>query len=132
TGRVGPRWGTARTLRIAQLVVLAAGITLLVLALADGLTMASYLPLVCVYNIGCGAVMSSGAAAALGHAQNTAGAASALLGFTQFVLGALSSPVGGLLGTSTAVPATAAMTGFTVLGIACAVFAGLRERQAAR
>lgn len=125
-GRVAVRWGAPPTLRTAQLVAIAAAVVLAVLALSDTLTLTTYLVLACLFAIGCGAVMSSASALAVGQAVGTAGAGSALLGFAQFVFGAAASPLGGLAGTSTAVPATIAMTCFAAAGIGAAVFARAR------
>lgn len=127
-GRVAQRWGAAPTLRAAQLLVICAAAVLAVLALSGVLALASYLPLACLFAIGCGAVMSSASALAVGQAAGAAGAGSALLGFAQFVLGAAASPLGGLAGTSTAVPATIAMTSFAAIGIGAALFAQARSR----
>ncbi len=127
-GRVAAHWGAPPTLRGAQLLVIGAAAGLAVLALSDVLTLGSYLPLACLFAAGCGAVMSSASALAVGRAAGTAGAGSALLGFTQFVFGATASPLGGLAGTATAVPATIVMTSFAAVGIVAALFAAGRER----
>jgi len=117
TARVGDRIGAARTLRYAQmLVVLAAGSAAAV-ATIGALTLPIYIMLICVFAVGCGAVMSTGSALAVGAAVGIAGAGSAVLGFTQFVFGAGASPLGGILGTQTPVPALVAMTGFGVVGL---------------
>lgn len=127
-GRIAARWGAPPTLRAAQLLVVSAAAALAVLALSDVLVLWSYLLLACLFAAGCGAVMSSASALAVGHAAGTAGAGSALLGFAQFVFGAAASPLGGLAGTATAVPATVVMTAFAAIGIGAALFAAARER----
>ncbi|GAA3922375.1 Bcr/CflA family efflux MFS transporter [Microbacterium invictum] len=127
-GRVAVRWGAPATLQAAQLVVICAAAALAVLALSSALTLTTYLPLACLFAIGCGAVMSSASALAVGQAVGAAGAGSALLGFAQFVFGAFASPLGGLAGTSTAVPAAITMTCFAAVGIVAARFAHGRER----
>lgn len=117
SGRVARRLGAPRTLRGAQTLVLAAAAIAAMLAFADALALAAYLPLASVFSAGCGAVMSSASALAVGQAGNTAGAGSALIGFGQFLFGALASPLGGILGTATAVPATAFMAALAAAGL---------------
>ncbi len=118
-GVIAQRIGAHATLRIAQSLQALSAATGVVLALTGTLTLTSYLVLVAVFAIGCGSVMSSASALAAG---------SALVGFTQFVFGAFASPLGGIAGTQTALPAMAAMTGFAVLGLLSAWFAGSRTR----
>jgi MFS transporter, DHA1 family, multidrug resistance protein len=130
-GMVAHRIGARATLRIAQLLQALAAATGVVLVVTGGLTLTTYLVLVSAFAMGCGSVMSSASALAVGQARAAAGAGSALVGFTQFVFGAFASPLGGIAGTQTALPAMAAMTGFAVLGLASAWFAGSREPRAA-
>lgn len=129
SGRISLPGGVSTTLRIAQICALTAGGTLLILVVGDLLTLGSYLPLVCLFTIGCGAIMSICSSLAIGYAGGTAGAGSALVGFAQFSFGALASPLGGILGPATALPAAFGMTGFAVLGILAAVFARAGERR---
>jgi DHA1 family bicyclomycin/chloramphenicol resistance-like MFS transporter len=123
--------GIAGALRAAQLTSLAAALTLLALAVTGGLSLASWVPLVCVFGAGCGGTMSDASALTLGHAAFAAGAGSAALGLFQFSLGAVASPFGGLWGDDTAVPVAAGMTGAVVLGLAAAAFGRTCERRAA-
>ena len=128
SGRIMLPGGVDTTLRIAQICAIATGGALLVLVLGDVLTLQGYLPLVCLFVMGCGAIMSICSSRAIGHAGGTAGAGSALVGFAQFTFGALASPLGGVLGPSTALPATIGMTGFATVGIIAAVLARRAER----
>ena len=117
TARVGDRIGGERTLRYAQLLVLLAAGSAAAVAVVGVLTLPVYIVLVCIFAVGCGAVMSTASALAVGAAVGIAGAGSAVLGFAQFVFGAGASPLGGILGTQTPVPALVAMTGFAVIGL---------------
>ena len=72
----------------------------------------------------CATIMSTASALAVGAAGATAGTGSALIGFIQFVLGAIASPLGGIAGTGTALPATVLMTLCPVIGLVAASIAG--------
>jgi len=128
-GVVANRIGAYPTLRIAQSFQAVSAAVGVVLAVTGALTLASYLVLVAVFAMGCGSVLSSASALAVGEARAAAGAGSALVGFAQFVFGAFASPLGGIAGTQTAVPAMIAMSVFAVLGLACAWFAAARARR---
>jgi DHA1 family bicyclomycin/chloramphenicol resistance-like MFS transporter len=117
TARVGDRIGAARTLRYAQTLVLVSAGSAAAVAAMGALTLPLYIALVFVFAVGCGAVMSTASALAVGAAVGIAGAGSAVLGFTQFVFGAASSPLGGILGTQTPVPALVAMTAFAMVAL---------------
>lgn len=117
TARVGDRLGAVRTLRYAQLLVLAsAGLGTLAAGVGI-LSLPVYIIVVSVFAVGSGAIMSAGSALAVGAAVGIAGAGSAVLGFLQFISGAVSSPLGGVLGTQTPLPALMAMTAFAAIGL---------------
>lgn len=128
-GTIAHRVGTYPTLRVAQLLQVISAAAGLVLAVTGALTLPAYLVAVAAFAMGCGAVMSSASALAVGEARATAGAGSALVGFTQFIFGAFASPLGGIAGTETAVPAMTAMTCFAALGLASAWLAWARARR---
>ncbi|MEV4054024.1 multidrug effflux MFS transporter [Amycolatopsis sp. NPDC049688] len=65
-----------------------------------------------------GLVMPNASSLALASHARSAGAASALLGVLQFVVGAAATPLVGLGGPGTAVPMAATMAGFAVLALA--------------
>ncbi|MGW4057499.1 multidrug effflux MFS transporter [Amycolatopsis sp. NPDC004747] len=65
-----------------------------------------------------GLVMPNASSLALAAHSSSAGAASALLGVLQFVVGAAATPLVGLGGPGTAVPMAATMAGFAVLAMA--------------
>jgi DHA1 family bicyclomycin/chloramphenicol resistance-like MFS transporter len=64
-----------------------------------------------------GLVMPNASSLALASHARSAGAASALLGVLQFVVGAAATPLAGLGGPGTAVPMAATMAGFAVLAL---------------
>ncbi|MCR2783251.1 MULTISPECIES: multidrug effflux MFS transporter [unclassified Microbacterium] len=129
SGRVAQRVGTGRTLLVAQLLQLTAAGISGVLAVSGAFTLAWYLPLMGGFAVGCGAVMSTASAIAVGRAARTAGAGSALIGFSQFAFGAAASPLGGLLGTGTAVPALFFMTLLPLLAVGAAGAGRMLERR---
>ncbi len=129
SGRVATRIGPFRTLRIAQCLQLVPAAVSVALVLAGGYTIWTYLPLMAVFALGCGAVMSTASAIAVGRAARTAGAGSALVGFSQFTFGALASPLGGLFGTGTALPAMTFMAVLPVLALTAAALGRARERR---
>ncbi|WP_370971718.1 multidrug effflux MFS transporter [Amycolatopsis sp. cg9] len=75
-----------------------------------------------------GLVMPNASSLALASHARSAGAASALLGVLQFVVGAAATPLVGLGGPGTAVPMAATMAGFAVLALV-AFLALTREGQ---
>lgn len=129
SGRFAPAFGPVRTLRVAQATAVVAALAAATLALTGTLSLPTWIVLACVFSTGAGAMMSTASAIAVRSAAATAGTASALLGFAQFTFGATASPLGGVLGTDTAVPATLAMVGFTAIGVAATTFS---ERARAR
>lgn len=70
-----------------------------------------------------GLVMPNASSLALASHARSAGAASALLGVLQFVVGAVATPLVGLGGPGTAVPMAATMAGFALLALVA--FVGL-------
>ncbi|MFV0374459.1 multidrug effflux MFS transporter [Microbacterium sp.] len=120
SGRLGVRIGAAPTLRWALVLALLSAGTLALLAATGELTLVTYLPLVVAFAIGSGAMLGTASGLAVGQASRTAGAGSAVVGFTQSAFGAVASPLGGLWGTETAVPATVVMTVFALAGLICA------------
>ncbi|MCX6503059.1 MAG: multidrug effflux MFS transporter [Microbacterium sp.] len=121
SGRIAARIGIRRTLLSAQLLqVTGAGIGG-ALAVAGAFDLGSYLPLMAAFALGCGAVMSAASAIAVGRSARTAGAGSALVGFSQFTFGAVASPLGGLFGTDSAIPAMTFMTLLPLLAIGAAL-----------
>lgn len=131
TGRLAHILGAHRTLALAQAVmILAAAAGVLVTALG-GLTLASYLVIVCVFAVACGSTMGTGSALAVGRSGATAGTGSALLGFIQYVVGAAAAPLGGIMGTHTALPAMTMMLVFAALALASTMLAAAALARAA-
>ena len=128
-GALAHRLGAYRTLRVAQTLQFSAAAVGVLLVITGALTMPTYLAVVVVFGLGCGAVMAGSSALAVGEARETAGAGSALVGFSQFAFGALASPLGGIAGTHTALPAMLAMTCFAALGLTSAWLAQARSQR---
>ncbi len=122
SGRLGGRYPGAQLLRVGQLLQVAAGVALLLFALSGVLAGPTglwvWVPLVAVLNAGTGMVMSTASALAIAQAVGITGAGSALVGFGQFVLGAIGSPLGGIFGPGTAVPAAAAVLVLAAVSLA--------------
>ena len=117
SGRASLRWSGGAALRFGQLLALAASGLLLVSALGGALTLQVYLVLVGCFAVGAGFVMSTASALAVGQAVGVTGTGSALIGFGQFITGAMAAPLGGLAGEGTAIPAAAGMTVFALIGL---------------
>ena len=98
---------------------------LLVLSL-DGVPMVATLVLFALFQGSMGLVFSNATALALEQAGANAGTGSAFLGFLQFMLAALISPLVGIGGEGTAVPMGVAM--LTLMFLAMAAFTLLRAR----
>lgn len=131
SGRLATRIGVGPAQRIAQLAAVAAAIVLLCLILTATLTFALWIPLTCVFAAGIAGGMSSSTARALGRTRTAAGAGSAGLGLQQYVVGALATPIGGLWGDDTALPAVCGMIGGLLIALAAAAFGGFREAREA-
>jgi len=133
-GRLSRRFGLDRLIAIGAGVALAGGGLLVALAVAAVATtgiagaLAIVLPML-VYMIGTGLVLPSAVAGAVGPFPRAAGAASALLGFTQMGVAAVVGAGVARLHDGTAVPMTAAVA-LAAIGILLAFI--LLVRPAAR
>ena len=113
-GRYGPRAMLAAGVWIAA----AGGLGVLVSVVAD-LGLAGLLPSLFVMVSSVGVVLPNAAALALADHPRTAGSASALLGLTQFAIGALAAPLAGVGGSQTALPMAIVMATLPLAGLAC-------------
>jgi DHA1 family bicyclomycin/chloramphenicol resistance-like MFS transporter len=116
--RVVERIGPARMVRAAITVQLAATVAFLGLAAAGAPGWTFLLPILVAVSAN-GGTVGSAAALAMAEVRTVAGTGSAVLGFTQFALGAIVSPLVGLGGEDSAVVpalvmAAASAAGFTV------------------
>ena len=123
TGRIAHVFGAHGTLQLAQLVIVLSALAGLLVASFSQFTLISYLAVVAVFGIASGSIMATGSALAIGQAQRAAGAGSALLGCLQYLFGAVASPLGGILGRDTAVPAMASMAFFGIVALLSAAAA---------
>ena len=117
TSRLVGRTSPQRLVRVAITVQVCATLALLVLAVAGAPDWLLPLPIFVAVTSN-GAIMGNSAALAMDQVRDVAGAGSAVLGFSQFALGALVSPLVGLGGEGSAVVhalvmASASVRGFT-------------------
>jgi len=121
--RLVERVGPAGMLQIGVLAGAAAGTTLLAVVLVGDVGLPGILPCLFVVVATIGLVIPNSTALALTDYPHSAGAASALLGASQFVLGALAAPLVGLAGRGSPVPMALAIALFgagSVLAVAVA------------
>jgi len=113
-GRLLERIGPSRIVSVSITLQVTASLSLVVLVLLDapGWTYAVAIFLAVLSN---GGIMGSSAALAMGHVREVAGTGSALLGFTQFALGAVVSPLVGLSGDESAVAPAIVMASASLL-----------------
>ncbi|MET4807684.1 multidrug effflux MFS transporter [Limibacillus sp. MBR-115] len=104
SGRFSRRFGVDRLILIGTSLSLAAGTTGAVFALAGVLNLWVILVPIFPFMVGCGMVLPNAFAGAIGPYPRMAGAASALLGFLQMVVGAASGVAVGQLADGTARP----------------------------
>jgi DHA1 family bicyclomycin/chloramphenicol resistance-like MFS transporter len=102
--RLAPRVGSRRMLLLGLSLTSAAAVALVALTLTGTLAIGSFIACAFVLTGGTGFTMSNTSALALARADAARGAGSALLGSTQFLVGAIASPIVGLWGEDTAVP----------------------------
>jgi DHA1 family bicyclomycin/chloramphenicol resistance-like MFS transporter len=115
-GRTGPR----RLLLIGTATQVVGGVLLVVAAAAGYGLPFVLLGLVLVVGAG-GFNYPNATALALEHHGRTAGAASALLGVLQYVLGAVAAPLTGLGGSRTAMPMSVTMLCAAIIALTCAL-----------
>lgn len=114
------RFGVRRMMAAAQGTALVATTALLVFALWGPFTLATFLVPVLVSGAAVSAVLAGASAVALSRARFAAGAGAALMGSTQYAVAALAAPVGGILGSHTAVPMAAGMLACLIVSALCA------------
>ena len=102
--RVAPRVGVRRMLLVGVALSIVASVGLAVLALTGALQPATFILCAFVLTSATGLIMSNASALALARAAAARGAGAALLGSSQFLVGAIASPLVGLWGEDTAVP----------------------------
>jgi DHA1 family bicyclomycin/chloramphenicol resistance-like MFS transporter len=125
------RWSPVRMLRAA--ITLQLGATLAFVGLAAGGAPTWLLPVpIFVAVLSNGGIMGNAAALAMSEVRAVAGAGSAILGFSQFALGALVSPLVGLGGEDSALVPAAVMAGCSVLGFAVSRLGLAHRPEAAR
>lgn len=126
-GRLGPR----RLLSIGLGLGAAGGLTLLAVVVAGGIGLAGILPCLFVAVSSIGLVLPNATALALADYPHVAGSASALVGVTQFLVGAAIAPLVGIAGTRSALPMGIAMAalGLGAVGVLAASARASRPRR---
>jgi DHA1 family bicyclomycin/chloramphenicol resistance-like MFS transporter len=128
TARLTMKLGIRRMVWLGGFICVAAGAAMVVLGLSAIRSLGAFAvvgPMVC-YMIGTGIVMPNAQAGALGPFAHMAGAASALMGFLQMTIAALTGIAFGQLHDGTPLPMSALVA---VCGLCClASFAGLARR----
>lgn len=114
--RIAPGLGPSRMLRVGQLTAIIGALVLLVVAITGQLTLGLLIASAFVLTAGTGFTMANASALALARTPDARGAGSALLGATQFGVGALVAPLTGAWGESTAVPMVVVMAMCVGLG----------------
>ncbi len=136
SGRLGNLLTGDQLLRIGQILQVAAGALLLVGvltgALATDAALWIWMPFIMVLSAGAGAIMSTASRLAIATAVGVAGAGSALVGFSQFILAAIGAPLGGLFGPGTALPTAIAALSLAVISLVCGMFASKRVAAASK
>jgi DHA1 family bicyclomycin/chloramphenicol resistance-like MFS transporter len=124
--RAGPR----RLLVIGTAASAIGGVGVLAAVVFD-LGLAGLLPSFFLVVASLGLVLPNSSALALADHPRTAGSASALLGLSQFAIGAAAAPLAGVGGGDTALPLAIVAATLSVSGLACLlVLTRQRERQA--
>ncbi|GGA54999.1 Bcr/CflA family drug resistance efflux transporter [Pseudoclavibacter endophyticus] len=103
------RFGARRMLVVAQAIAIASTAALVVFAATGALNPANFVISIVLASGAGSAILANATTLAVGRAAFAAGSGAALMGFTQFALGSLISPVGGVAGPHTAVPMAVAM-----------------------
>jgi DHA1 family bicyclomycin/chloramphenicol resistance-like MFS transporter len=114
------RFGIRRMMAAAQGSALVATGALLAFALWGPFTLVTFLVPVLVSGAAASAVLAGASALALSRARFAAGAGAALMGSAQYAVAAAAAPVGGILGSHTAVPMAAGMLACLVVSALCA------------
>jgi len=115
TSRWVGRWSPQRLVRVAVTVQVIACLAFVVLALTAAPTWTLPVPIFLAVTSN-GAIMGNAAALAMSEVRPVAGAGSAVLGFSQFALGAVVSPLVGLGGEGSAVVPAVVMASASALG----------------
>ena len=126
--RLVERVGPARMLQVGVVAGATAGAALLAVVLAGGVGLPGILPCLFVVVASIGFVIPNSTTLALADHPRSAGSASALLGASQFGLGAAAAPLVGLAGRGSATPMALAISLF---GAAAVVAVAVARRAAA-
>ncbi|MFF5079167.1 multidrug effflux MFS transporter [Actinoplanes sp. NPDC000266] len=129
-GLIASRLDPRRVVAGALTLEVTATLTFLILVIADSPTWAYPIPIFFAVSAH-GGVMGPSAALAMGHVRSVAGRASAVLGFSQFGLGALVAPLVGLGGEDSGIAPAVVMASAALVASAAAFTGYRRLRRAA-
>ena len=125
------RFGARRMLLISQGIAIAATAAMAIFALTGTFTVVTFLVTVIPACAAGSALLANATTLTLARAAFAAGSGAALMGFTQFTLGSVISPLSGVLGPTTAAPMALTMLAAFVLSAAAGVFGRRAERRVA-
>ncbi|QEW00995.1 multidrug effflux MFS transporter [Microbacterium caowuchunii] len=125
------RFGPRRMLVASQLVAVASLAALVVLATLGPFTVWTFLATIVPGCASASALLANATTLTLARAAFAAGSGAALMGFMQFTLGAVISPLGGVLGPHTAAPMAIVMLGCVLASAAFGAWGWRAERRAA-
>ncbi len=121
--RVAVRFGPRRMLAVGLGLTTGAAALLLALTLSGALSVAGFVMCAFFLTLGLGFTMSNASALGLARADRARGSGSAIMGTTQFLVGAIASPLVGLAGEDTAVPMAVVIAATMALSLVFGVLA---------
>ncbi|WP_446430301.1 multidrug effflux MFS transporter [Leucobacter sp. 1207-22] len=125
-GRLAGRIGPHRSLRVGQCVQMLMITTGASLALLGTFPLPAYVAIIATFTFATGMIMPGASALAVGQAAGMVGAGSSIVGFGQFLFGALGTPLGSVFGTESAAPTFLTML---VLSVGSFVMGGIAIRR---
>lgn len=126
------RFGARRMLLITQAIGIASTAAMAVFALVGPFTVLTFLLTVIPGCAAGSALLANATTLTLARAAFAAGSGAALMGFTQFTLGSLMSPLGGVAGPQTAAPMAIVMMASFALSTVAGALGWVGERRSAR
>jgi DHA1 family bicyclomycin/chloramphenicol resistance-like MFS transporter len=130
--RVAVRFGPRRMLGVGLGATTGAAALLLALTLTGTLTIPGFVACAFLLTLGLGFTMSNASALGLARADHARGAGSAIMGTSQFVIGAVASPLVGLAGEDTAVPMAVVIAAMMALSLLLGILALQTTRRGRR
>ena len=123
------RFGARRMLIVCQAVAIGSTAAMVWFATAGPFTVATFLATIVPACAAGSAILANATTLTLARAAFAAGSGAALMGCTQFLVGSLVSPLGGLMGPHTAVPMAVVMLACFTLSVIAGVVGRWGERR---